>query len=91
MQPSQAHGVLRRRNLLSQAGLCRPLPALPTSRCCCCCCCCCHCCLPLRAPPPSWQVRWYTFQFLLDEVAEEMEELKEALEELAAQLPYPLA
>jgi hypothetical protein len=36
-------------------------------------------------------VRWYTFQFLLDEVVEEMEELSEALEELAEQLPYPLA
>jgi hypothetical protein len=48
------------------------------------------CADPTPHPTPP-QVRWYTFQFLLDEVVEEMEELSEALEELAEQLPYPLA
>ncbi len=37
------------------------------------------------------QVRWYSLQFLLDELVEELGELRESLGALAGALPYPLA
>jgi hypothetical protein len=35
-------------------------------------------------------VRWYSLQFLLDELVEELGELRDSLGVLAGALPYPL-
>ena len=54
------------------------------------------CLVPLR-PPPSCvlpfsplQVRWYSFQFVMDELVEELEEAYLSVSIVLDQLPYPL-
>jgi hypothetical protein len=48
----------------------------------CCCCCCCLLC-------PE-QTRWYSFQFLLDELVEEMDNLYCLVQKVLSSLPHGL-
>ena len=38
---------------------------------------------------PHAQVRWYSFQFLMEQVAEEIEELHAALTDVLQKFPHP--
>ena len=46
--------------------------------------------LPRNLPATSLQVRWYSFQFVMDEMVNEIEEAFWACSAVLRQLPYPI-